>query len=81
MNQILNVWKSNNIEIKFQKCELCGAENYCQHQGFCVECMTQYSNTVEKITQKMKGKCGICGKNSKFQFHTKCQNSFFEVEN
>ena len=62
--EILKSWKKDSFMktiIKVMNCVKCGKKEICQHQGFCIECMTSYSNTVEKIEQELKNSCSMCG--------------------
>ncbi len=75
--QLLNMWKTNNIQIKLQNCALCGLENYCQHQGFCLDCMVKFSNMTQISMQQMKDKCQMCGAKSQETTCPKCVRAFF----
>lgn len=62
--EILEIWKKDSFMktvIKVMNCKLCNKKEICQYQGFCIECMTSYSNTVEKIEQELKNSCSMCG--------------------
>ena len=62
--QMLKLWKKDpfmKTVIKVMNCVKCGKKQIRQHQGFCIECMTSYSNAVEKIQQELKNSCSICG--------------------
>lgn len=58
--EVLEDWKkvfpSLGIDIVFKKCVKCGIENYCQHQGYCIECMAKNANINEKIKEELKDK-------------------------
>lgn len=64
--EVLEDWKNTfpslGIEIVFQKCLKCGNENYCQHQGYCIECMAKNANIGNQIKEELKNKCAMCGK-------------------
>lgn len=76
-NQILDIWKNAGILIKFETCQLCQVKNYCQHQGFCISCMAIHNKITQQIKQKLKNKCGMCGKSNIIGICGKCQRGSF----